>query len=205
MEFPGLTAACRGITDELRGSVAYLRDAAPDDRLYAVALVSREGLDYTTLYWAYHKPLVERQRTRSPDDYGKRMVDKWSYAEWILDADEVDTGLLQAALPEEPGYESSDYQGLRGALMLWSLAGCLRQLAVEGVLEHRGRPVVAFCSLFDSGDAGWVERETARHVNPPGVFAGFEAEHIAFRAARGDRPEPTPSPLQEYYRRLGCG
>jgi hypothetical protein len=204
VEIPVLAQACRQITADLRQSLGFLRShAVADDRLYAIVLACRDGLDYTMLYWGYHKPLGDRQKRRAATDYAGLMADKWYFGNMIDAADEVDDRRLQAAIPLEPVFTSPDYCGLRGALILWSLAGSLRELAAAGEMEHRGRPVVGFCSLVDSADAGWVERETARYINSPEAFAAFEPEHLAYRGSCG--AEPTAGPLREFFDRLGTG
>jgi hypothetical protein len=129
------------------------------------------------------------------------MVTKWYFADMVGDPDEVDTRLLQTALPVEPGYSSPEYQGLRSAIILWTLVNCLRQLAWDDLLHHRGRPIIAFCSVVDSADACWVELETARLINPPKVFSDFEPECRAYQTLYWAKSKPTQ--LKDYFDRLG--
>jgi hypothetical protein len=50
---------------------------------------------------------------------------------------------------------------------------------VREELVWDGKPVAAICSVIDSTDAPWIERESARMVNPPELLATFEEELAA--------------------------
>lgn len=52
----------------------------------------------------------------------------------------------------------------------------LKQLVDEGLFERNGSPLTVFCTIVDDFHAGWLERESARRINPASVFAAFEPE-----------------------------
>jgi len=104
------------------------------------------------------------------------------------------TDVLSALLGDDTFQDDQEPQSSRQASWLVALAEGLREARTRGGLEWRGRPVAAFCSVIDSSDAVWVERETARLANPPDLLATFEAELAAASAdwygaaAAGSRP-----------------
>ena len=63
----------------------------------------------------------------------------------------------------------------------------LKELADEGYFGTGKDRVTVFFSLSDDDDAVWLERESARRINPPEVFAAFEREwRIAAVAQYGE-------------------
>ncbi|MGL6074945.1 MAG: hypothetical protein ACRC8S_12355 [Fimbriiglobus sp.] len=108
----------------------------------------------------------------------------------------MDTEAFQTILPTH--YDSAEYRALRASLVLWALTDCLRELGTEGLLQHRGQPIVAFCGLTDCNDMFWAPRETARIINPRKVFTMLDRE---FKKGKiGKAPKPTQ--MKDYFLRF---
>ena len=109
--------------------------------------------------------------------------------------------VLLEALGEATFQDDKDLQNHRRGVWLVALMEGLRLARERGGLNWDGKPVVAFCSVIDSNDAPWVERETAKRVNPPELLVTFEAGFAA--ASAGYEPADTgPGSLQNAFAHL---
>jgi hypothetical protein len=96
---------------------------------------------------------------------------KWYFAGWFTEGMDMDAKVLTEVLGSADFNDDKAVQYDRQAAWLIALAEGLAWARAKGALEWRGRPVIAFCSIVDSLDAGWIEQLTTRIANPPELLA----------------------------------
>lgn len=131
-----------------------------------------------------------------------RPLDKWYFAQWLTQGMDLRTDVLTNLLGDATFQNDRELQHSRQASWLMALVEGLRAARARGGLEWAGRPVAAFCSVIDSSDAMWVERETARLINPPDLLVTFEGELVAASASWYGTADPEPSLLRSAFDRL---
>jgi hypothetical protein len=165
----------------------------PDEKIYVYALVVPDDFASVMGY---------ANTTRHLAASAGRPWDKWYFAEWFAEGMELETEVLKEALGSADFHDDRQIQHRQQATWLLALAEGLRMARAAGALEWRGRPVAAFCSVIDSEDAGWVERETARLANPPELLATFEAELATATWVWFGMADGQPRPLQAAFQRM---
>src|SRR5262249_16332135 len=155
-----------------RATLDTLRSKHPSEHFYAFALYDADGdcVCPSANSEERYQAIIKRNGVEDSD---RRFMYRWGTAEWAYEA--VEYGpfqqarqILQAAKRE--GWY--DFQAKSfGASIL-----ALKELSEEGYFGQGSSRVTAFFTLSDDNNAPWLERESARRINPPDVFAAFETE-----------------------------
>jgi hypothetical protein len=146
-----------------------LKAKHPKETFYAFALYDADGTGPTPAANSEQKwlKIIEKQGLR---DDPMRFLYRWSTAEWAYEA--------VGCEPFHPAWEILE-KGGGTELLARSLATsiqALKELSDEGYFGSGASRVMAFVSLSDDATAAWLERESARRINPPEAFAAFEPE-----------------------------
>jgi hypothetical protein len=106
---------------------------------------------------------------------------RWQPSEWFANGMDIEIGPLNQLL-EDPTYQPDPEKGKQRpkhqAEWLMVMVQGLRKAREAGHLQWSGRPVVAFCTVQDSGLGGWLACESARLVNPPDLWNQIEVEFV---------------------------
>jgi hypothetical protein len=108
----------------------------------------------------------------SPFDY------KWGHPEWAFEAAESGEFEAADALIRDESRQEDYVEARAGVFAAMVLA--LKDLDAGGFFgagDERAR-VTLMCSASDSAATAWLEDESARALNPPGVYQAFFAEWI---------------------------
>ncbi|MGH7200985.1 MAG: DUF4303 domain-containing protein, partial [Planctomycetaceae bacterium] len=146
--------------------------------------------------------LAERLAEDEELSDGQRNLYKWYYAEWDAADMALETESLTELLGDAGFDDDEELQAARQAAWLWAMTEGLRLAREQGALTWNGKPVAAFCTMTDSGDAIWLERVTARHVNPPALFSTIEPELESAVQEWYGTSEIEPTPLQLAFEQL---
>jgi hypothetical protein len=122
---------------------------------------------------------------------------KWYFANWFATGMELDTTALCAFL----GDATDDDIAVQASWVMAIIEG-LRLARSRGALSFRGSPVAAFCSMIDSRNAIWIERESARAANPPELLNSFEQEREAAATEGYGAGETEQLPLYFAFKRM---
>lgn len=166
-----IVRAAEDVAEQVAASLKRLKAFKPDDVVYAYALVVPDDFSSVAGYVNTTRFLASR-----PEQNNRY---RWYFANWSGVATDVQMGVLLDALGDATFQDDRDLQNARQASWLVALAEALRRVRARGELVWDGKPVAAFCSVIDSTDAPWVERESARMANPPELLATFEEELAA--------------------------
>jgi hypothetical protein len=118
-------------------------------------------------------------------------LDRWYVAQWFATGMDLECEVLR----ERIGDATDDEAPIQAAWLLAMTEG-LKLVRDHGGMMFRGRPVIAYCSMIDSANALWIERETARAINPPEAYAAIAAEMSAASVEWYGEGEREPSDLQ---------
>jgi hypothetical protein len=207
------TAARRAFED--------VRLAHPDEHFYAFAL-------YTTDDIAGVNPAANteegyaRKRARYAAEWGWPEMAligdfRWAPYSWKYECYGAthfrEVGALINGNHNPERYDRSDPLGFVNfkAGVFASMVLALADLESEGYfgVGQARQALTVFCSVADSGCAPWLEADSARRLNPPGVFETFAAERIAYISDGPDDIPPATDSLNSAYlshlRRGGCG
>jgi hypothetical protein len=184
----------REIREAARRAFTEVRSKVGDEAIYTFALYSdgdamtvcpaantEEGYERRVEKYrsdpSFMEFLAERDLSFSPFDY------RWGTNEWAYHY--VGHGYFDAVyelINVDDRYDESDPDGFctfKGRLFAAMVLG-LKDLDAEGffgVGEERGR-ITLLCSVSDSGEAAWLEEESARRLNPPAVYRAFFEQWI---------------------------
>lgn len=106
---------------------------------------------------------------------------RWQPSEWFANGMDIDIAPLNELLNDptfQPEPEKDKQRPKHQAEWLKVMLEGLRMAREAGHLQWAGRPIVAFCTVQDSGLAGWFACESARLVNPPGLWNHIKAEFV---------------------------
>jgi hypothetical protein len=116
---------------------------------------------------------------------------KWNPGDWAYSRDKKRVvsctwDLFGDEMPGNPALDASDEEWAPllefRAKRIGVTMEALKQLSDDGLFDRNGSPMTVFCTIADDFHAGWLERESARRINPANVFAAFEPEQA--KAAR---------------------
>jgi hypothetical protein len=187
-----LALAAENVASQVIKSMQGLRENLdPEEVIYIYALVVPDDFAYVMGY---------ANTTRHLAASGGSPSDKWYFAGWFTEGMDKEDEVLTKVLGSADFNDDKTVQHDRQAAWLIALAEGLALARAKGALEWRGHPVIAFCSMVDSLDAGWIEQSTARMANPPKLLATFEEEFTAFLADRYGNTGPLP--LQSTFERI---
>ncbi len=135
---------------------------------------------------------------------------RWSVFSWkhechMGQAFDPANALVQAAVKR--ARETADrkaFEQLKG-LVLAAMVLALRRLDGEGFFAatQPRDAITLFCSVADSGDAVWLERESARLLNPSAVFKTFEKQRISYIADGDEGSAATVNQFRDVIKRCG--
>jgi hypothetical protein len=177
----------------LRAAPGLRANLDPDETVYVYALVVPDDFGLVMGYANTIRHLAAS---------AGRPLDKWYFAQWLTGGMDLRPEVLTEALGDASFQDDRELQYQRQAAWLVALAKGLQAARSRGRLAWRGRPVAAFCSMIDSEDAVWIERETARLANPPDLLATFEAELAAAAESWYGTTDPGPRRLRSAFARV---
>jgi hypothetical protein len=188
------TRAVNDIADQVGASMSGPRaNLDPDETVYVYALVVPDDFGSVMGYANTIRHLATT---------ADRPLDKWYFAQWLTGGMDLRTEVLTEALGDAGFQDDRELQYHRQAAWLVALAKGLQEAQSRGGLAWCGRPVAALCSMIDSEDAVWIERETARLANPPDLLATFEAELAAAAESWYGTTDPGSRPLRSAFARV---
>lgn len=108
---------------------------------------------------------------------------RWSVYEWEHECHGVKhfdsaNKLLESFLVKYQEVDSSDSFKIATGEVMAAFTLALLQLRKEQFFQQCGRPLTIFCSKPSSFDTGWLERESARILNPADLYEKFLEERI---------------------------
>lgn len=195
---PKFDAAAENVAEQVAESMRGLRaKLGQSDSAYVFALVVSD--DFASVSKCAN---TVKHLAASPG----RAIDKWQFAQWFATGMDLDLDVLLDSLGD-PTYqrdpELAKLQPGIQAAWLHVLIDGLRRARARGDLSWDDQQVIAFCSVIDSDDAVWVERESARLLNPAELLATFEEELISVSAgydADGSASSPVRMAFDEQRR-----
>jgi hypothetical protein len=171
------------LKDAVRETLDTLRSEHSEEHFYAFALYDADGdcVCPSANSVERYQAIIRKKRLEDSD---KRFMYRWGTAEWAYEG--VEYGPFEQAreiLRAAPRENWFEFQAQSfGASIL-----ALKELSDEGFFGAGNSRITAFFSLSDDNNAPWLERESARRINPPSVFAAFEAEwRLASATTWGD-------------------
>lgn len=189
-----IARAAEDVAQQVGDGLQRLRDRLdPAEVVYVYALVVPDDFASVSGYGNTASWLAKRKGTPT---------DKWQFAEWFGVITDIQTGVLLETLGDATFQDDRDLQHTRQASWLLAMAEGLKLARARGTLDWRGQPITAFCSVIDSYDAVWVERETARMINPPELFAAVEPELAAAWTRSYGTKAMEPQPLHAVFDQL---
>jgi hypothetical protein len=200
-------AAAESVAAQIAASMRGLAANLPSESVYTFALVVAD--DFATACKAVNTEAHHRASAGGS-------VRRWQPTEWFENGMELDVGVLLERLGDPTFQVDPELERRRPATQAAWLAAMfegLRLASAAGHLIWSGLPVLAFCTVQDSGLAAWCALESVRLVNPPDLlqqverefadgWAGWEADEeadavrAAFEAARSwsQNAEPGAAP-----------
>ncbi|MCY2987974.1 MAG: DUF4303 domain-containing protein [Planctomycetota bacterium] len=175
------TTVKQAIIEGVKKFFRKVREQNPSEHFYAFALFTDTEFDSPVLAANSREKLREQLERYSPLDEGGMCFVKWNPGDWAYLGGAI-IGAFDAF--SEDDYPLPDYQVSmeRSARLFGATIDGLKELSDEGFFgSGESRPTVFF-TIADDGNAGWAERESARWINPPEVFAEFDPEQ--WKAAR---------------------
>jgi hypothetical protein len=165
-----------------RNMEGFRANLGPKQSLYVYALVVPDDFASVMAYANTSEHLATRKG--GP-------LDTWYFGQWFIQGIQLETDVLSNVLGDADFNDDRETQNRHQAAWILALATGLRLAGNRGALDFRGRRVAAFCSMIDSRNAVWIERETARIVNSPELFATFEKDLAAAAADwyRSNQPD----------------
>lgn len=163
----------------IRESMKSLEANHADETFYAFALYDAEGAEIAPS--SNTQEQFQRIVSRDGFDPDFRYGARWGSAEWAYECEGEGPYDEACELLDElrnDMYDEDDegwYATFRARSFGTSIFA-LKEVAEEGLFHDREHPITAFFTLSDDDDAPWLELESARRINPPEVFAAFEAE-----------------------------
>ncbi len=171
------------LKEGVRTTLTTLREQHPDEHFYAFALYDAEGENVAPSANSEEKYQARIARQKCADS-DSRFMYRWGTAEWAYEA--LEYGPFEEArelLSQAPKDEWLEFQVQSYGASIFAL----KELAAEGFFGTGEFQITAYFSLSDDDPAAWLERESARRINPPAVFAKFEPEwQIAMLQIWGD-------------------
>jgi hypothetical protein len=182
----------QAIAGAAREAFTALRAGHPDERFYAFALYTDdyamtvcpsantvEGFDRCVARYTadqeFMASLAEDGITREALLSGLR----WGTAERAYESKGGDAfrgvyDLLNPGAPAPHGRSDADMRKFKGRVFAAMVLG-LEDLAAQGFFRPKGagEQITLLCSVSDSASAVWVERESARRLNPSDVYRAF--------------------------------
>ena len=170
MDVTLIQTASRSVAEQIALSMSGLTQKRASEQVYAFALVVAD--DFASVAKAAN---TEGHYRRSPGG----PVNRWLPSEWFatgmdLEIDHLNELLGDPTFQADPELEKQ--RPATQAVWLKPLVESLRIAREAGHLTWGGRSVAAFCTVEDSGLAGWFALESARLANPPDLLKMFEAE-----------------------------
>ncbi len=162
----------RLLKEAVRQTLNTLRTDHPDERFYAFALYDADGdcvCPSANSEEKYQSTIIRNRCT----DTDERFQYRWGTAEWGYEA--VEYGPFDEARELLSLASNDDWMEFQAASFGASIFA-LQELAEEGFFGTGESCMTVFFSLSDDENAGWLEWESARRINPPEVFAAFERE-----------------------------
>lgn len=200
------------LKDAVRTSLSALRARFPEQTFYAFALNDAEGTgpSPTANSEERWREWLDRKKVTVSNE---RFLYRWSPEEWSGEG--IDTepfvpvwDLLSAEHDRwgselRLGPDSTEWLDFKAQSFATSVAA-LRELSDEGFFGRAALRPTVFFSISDDADAVWLERESARWVNPPAMFAAFEPEwKLAISQQYGERPVANTELRHRFDRFLG--
>ncbi len=108
-----------------------------------------------------------------------RAASRWQPSEWFATGMEIEIEPLNELLVDPTFQQDPERQAERPSHQSGVAQGDVEglQLAREAVqLQWAGRPIVAFCTVQDSGLSGWLACESAQRLNPPELWERIRSE-----------------------------
>lgn len=166
----------------IRETVAGLEKAHAGETFYAFALYDAEGAEISPSSNTEEQFQRIISRENFNDDY--RLHYRWGSADWAYECEgdgpyDEACELLDSMRSEMHANDDSEEQTWWIEFRARSFGAsimALKEVAAEGLFHDRAHPITAFFTLSDDDDAPWLEMESARRINPPEVFAAFEAD-----------------------------
>ncbi len=195
----------RLLKEGVKATLNQLRADHPDEHFYAFALYDADGdavAPSANTEERYQK-MIQRSGVADSDE---RFTSRWGTAEWAFEAEEYG-GQIEKACEMLQNADAPDFLAFQVQSFGTSIMA-LKELADEGFFHSGDKPITVFFSLSDHDEAAWLERESARRINPPEVFAAFEPEwKIAAKLMWGeDADEMEPGEIgQAFLEKFGQG
>ena len=131
---------------------------------------------------------------------------RWSAYSWEYECSESDGFEAVNKLINNHGggfYDEDDPMGFAKfkAGVFASMVLALGDLNEQGYFGkgHAREFLTVFCSVPHSGCTAWFEEDSARRLNPPGVYKTFQAERIKWIADGSETQHPEPDSVQAIY------
>lgn len=161
--------------DAMAAAFADLLAAHPDERFYAFALYTDDGVAGISLAANTEEGLAARVEEYGDDAEPAYL--RWTTSEWTYEGFGWERTEATYRAITEMGAAAEEFDEFReGVLALMEIV--LADLDAEG-LFGRGESreaVTLLCSITDSDDAEEFERRTVHTLNPPSVVTRYEAD-----------------------------
>ena len=155
-----INLAAESVAEQIAASMKGLARNLGTKAVYVIALVVSD--DFATVCKA-----VNTEEHYLASEGGS--VSRWQPTEWLENGMDLDVDVLNERLGE-PTYQTdpelTKSRPTKQAVWLIALIDGLRLARTAGHLNWAGLPIVAFCTIQDSGLAKWCALESARLVNP---------------------------------------
>lgn len=165
-----IAAARTALRDSVRTAYSKFRTDHAGEKIYAFALYNDD--DGVALDGAANteEALASRLSEGDQDEtYVRWTTAEWPYEGGFLLADVYE--MLAEPADNDDDDQEEDYDLLRGttfAVMVLALADLDQEGFFATGADRQG--LTLFCTLSDSEHTGWLERESAKRLNPPAVF-----------------------------------
>lgn len=158
------------VAEQIGLSMQGLARKQASEEIYVFAIEIAD--DFAAIFKAAN---TEAHYQRSPGGPESR----WQPSQWFASGMDIELEPLNELL-DDPTYQTDSEKDKQRpaiqAVWLKVMVEGLRMAREAGHLQWSGQPIVAFCTVQDSGIAGWLPWESARLVNPPGLWANIETE-----------------------------
>ena len=190
------------LKEAVRETLDTLRSKHPNELFYAFALYDADGdsvCPSANTEERYGASIKKQGLNGSP----KRIYYRWGTAEWAYEAIEFGPfeqarEILRAAQRER--WIEFQVQSFSASIL------ALKELSDEGYFGDGDSRITAFFSLSDDDNSFWLERESARRINPPATFAVWESEwREGWTAIRGNLEIDGGEFAEAFIRLLGPG
>jgi hypothetical protein len=155
----------------VRETLDTLRAKHPSEHFYAFALYDADG---DCVCPSTNSEERYRAMVKGIEDEAVRFMYRWGIAEWAYECQEY--GPFNEARELLQNAPRGDYHEFQARSFEASITA-LKELADEGYFGKGDKRLTIFFTLSDDNNAPWLERESARYLNPPELFETFATEH----------------------------